>query len=151
MLLWPERYNIKSSITNCRVNLLSKKKKKKTIYRLPIGRNTIDSNQLALASPRGCDPFNQLGMHPKLWRWMRNDGKHGQSQLRLALSPSKVFDVRDTMIKKEKAMWVRSRVRVGRWDILYDLKNWQTMFSLERPEKPHITYPMLHFINSVEK
>ena len=56
-------------------------------------------------------------------RLCRKDGKHGQSQLRPAISPFKMFDVRDTMIKKEKAMCIGSRVRVGRWVILYDSEN----------------------------
>lgn len=63
-----------------------------------------------------------------------------------------MFDGRDMIIKKErkkKAMWARSRLRVGRWAILYDFKNWQSMFSLERPEKPHITHPVLYFTSSV--
>lgn len=46
-------------------------------------------------------------------------------------------------------MCARSRLRVGRWLILYDFKNWQNVFSLERPEKPHITHPVLHFTSSV--
>lgn len=32
--------------------------------------------------------------------------------------------------------------------ILYDFRNWQSVFSLERPEKPPITHPVLYFTSS---